>query len=48
VSGVQRGLTDRLFGHVPPATVGSEHGTLVVYGESQPGRIRRAVERRLF
>jgi hypothetical protein len=48
VSGVQRGLTDRLFGRVNPVTAGSKHGTLVVYGESQPGRIRKAVERHLF
>ena len=48
VSGVQRGLTDRLFGRVTPASVANEHGTLVVYGESQPGRIREAVEQHLF
>ncbi|RAW44707.1 amino acid transporter [Halorubrum sp. 48-1-W] len=49
VNGVQRGLTDRLFARgADPATVGPEHGTLVVYGASQPGRLRRAVERRLF
>jgi amino acid transporter len=48
VNGVQRGLTDRLFGRSDPATVGPEHGTLVVYGASQPSRLRRAVERRLF
>ena len=48
VSGVQRGLTDRLFSRVTPVTAGSKHGTLVVYGESQPGRLRGAVERHLF
>jgi hypothetical protein len=48
VSGVQRGLTDRLFGRVNPVRAGSKHGTLVVYGERQPGRIRGAIERRLF
>ena len=49
VSGIQRGLTDRLFGRRTPATgVESGHGTLVVYGESQPGRIRKAAERHLF
>jgi amino acid transporter len=48
VSGIQRGLTDRLFGRANPVAIESEHGTLVTYGESQPGRIREAVERRLF
>jgi hypothetical protein len=48
VSGIQRGLTDRLFGHTDPVTAGTEHGTLVVYGASQPGRLRQAIERRLF
>jgi amino acid transporter len=48
VSGVQRGLIDRLFGRANPVTAGTEHATLVVYGESQPGRLRQAVERRLF
>ena len=48
VSGVQRSLTDRLFGRSDPATAGVEHGTLVVYGESQPGRLRRTLERQLF
>jgi amino acid transporter len=48
VSGVRRGLPDRLLGRITPVTVGSEHGTLVVYGENQPGRIRGAIERRLF
>lgn len=48
VSGFQRGLTDRLFGRVDPMTAGTEHGTLVVYGASQPGRLRQAVERHLF
>ena len=48
VSGVQRRLTDRLFGRVNPVTVGTEHGTLVIYGENQPGQIRGAVERHLF
>ncbi|PSP81784.1 amino acid transporter [Halobacteriales archaeon QS_4_69_225] len=49
VSGIQRGLTDRLFGRRTPATgVESGHGTLVVYGESRPGRIRKAAERHLF
>jgi amino acid transporter len=49
VSGVQRNLTNRLFGHSSDVvTAGTEHGTLVVYGASQPGRLRRAVERRLF
>jgi hypothetical protein len=48
VSGVQRGLTDRLFGRRDPANVENAHGTLVVYGKSQPGWIRKAVERHLF
>jgi amino acid transporter len=48
VSGVQRSLTDRLFGHSGLVTARTEHGTLVVYGKSQPGRLRRAVEQRLF
>ncbi|SEH45907.1 Amino acid transporter [Halopenitus malekzadehii] len=49
VSGIQRDLTDRLLGHgQDPVTAGTEHGTLVVYGASQPGWIRRAIERRLF
>ena len=49
VSGVQRGLTDRLFDRgSDPVTAGTDHGTLVVYGASQPGRFRGAVERRLF
>jgi amino acid transporter len=49
VSGVQRGLTDRLFGQgADPVEAGTEHGTLVIYGASQPGRLRRAVERWLF
>jgi amino acid transporter len=49
VSGVQRDLTDRLFGRgSDPVTAGTEHGTLVVYGASQPRRLRRAIERRLF
>jgi amino acid transporter len=48
VSGIQRGLTDRLFGHADPVESGTAHGTFVVYGASQPGRLRRAVERRLF
>ncbi|PSQ18493.1 amino acid transporter [Halobacteriales archaeon QS_8_69_73] len=49
VSGIQRGLTDRLFGRRTPATgVESGHGTLVVYGESRPGRVRKAAERHLF
>lgn len=49
VSGIQRDLTDRLFNRGSnPVTAGTEHGTLIVYGVSQPGRLRRAVERRLF
>ncbi|WP_144927561.1 amino acid permease [Halorubrum salsamenti] len=49
VSGVQRDLTDRLFDRgSDPVTAGTEHGTLVVYGASRPGRLRRAVERWLF
>ena len=48
VSGVQRGLTDRLFGRASHVTAGSKHGTLVVYGASQPGRVRGAIERQLF
>jgi amino acid transporter len=49
VSGIQRGLTDRLFGGGPdPVEVGTEHGTLVIYGATRPGRLRRAVEKRLF
>ncbi|GAB3423258.1 amino acid permease [Haloparvum alkalitolerans] len=49
VSGVQRDLTDRLFGRgSDPAAITAKHGTLVVYGEQQPGRLRRALERRLF
>ncbi|WP_058367022.1 amino acid transporter [Haloparvum sedimenti] len=49
VSGVQRDLTDRLFDRGPdPAAITTKHGTLVVYGAQQPGRLRRALERRLF
>jgi len=49
VSGSRRGLTDRLFGRgTAPADTGPPHGTLVVYGASRPGRLRQAVERRLF
>ncbi|MUW13798.1 amino acid permease [Halorubrum sp. CBA1125] len=49
VSGVQPDLTDRLFGHVSDrVTAETEHGTLVVYGASQPGRLRRVIERQLF
>jgi amino acid transporter len=49
VSGIQRGLTDRLFGGRPnPVEAGTEHGTLVIYGANRPGRLRRAVEKRLF
>ncbi|WP_138006554.1 amino acid permease [Halalkalirubrum salinum] len=49
VSGIQNDLTDRLFTRgSDPVTAGTEHGTLLVYGVSQPGRLRRAVERRLF
>ena len=48
VSGIQRGLTDRLFGRTNPVRTENKHGTLVVYGESQPGRIRTAVEQHLF
>jgi len=49
VSGIQQNLTDRLFSQEPnPITAGTEHGTLVVYGVSQPGRLRGAIERRLF
>jgi len=49
VSGSQRALTDRLFGRGSrPVTSRTEHGTLVVYGASQPGPLRQAVERRLF
>jgi len=49
VSGIQRDLTGRLFGHgADPIEAGTEHATLVVYGASQPGRLRRAVEKRLF
>jgi amino acid transporter len=49
VSGVQQALTERVFTRGKnPVTAGTEHGTLVVYGASQPGRLRRAVERRLF
>jgi amino acid transporter len=48
VSGVQRGLTDRLFGRGEPMAAGAERGTVVVYGESQPGRFRRMIERELF
>jgi amino acid transporter len=49
VSGHQRGLTDRLFGRgTDPVTAGTDHGTLVVYGESRPGRLRALIERRLF
>jgi hypothetical protein len=49
VSGIQRNLMDRLFGqssNIAPA--GMTHGTLVVYGASQPGRLRREIEQRLF
>jgi amino acid transporter len=49
VGGIQRGLTDRLFGDVSnPVRAGTEHGTLVVYGANQPGRLRRMAERYLF
>ncbi len=49
VSGVERGLVNRLLGGASnPVTAGTEHGTLVVYGASQPGRLRRAAEKRLF
>ena len=48
VSGIQRGLTDRLFGRANSVMAENDHGTLVVYGERQPGRIRGAVERYLF
>jgi amino acid transporter len=49
VSGIQRGLTDRLFGGgSDPVEAGTEHGTLVIYGASRPGRLRGAVEKRLF
>jgi amino acid transporter len=49
VSGSQPSLTDRLFGQGPsPITAGTEHGTLVVYEERQPGRLRGMIERRLF
>jgi len=48
VSGVQRSLTDRLFGRTSPVGTEHEHGTLVVYGESRPGRIRAAIEQHLF
>ena len=48
VSGVQRGLTDRLFGRTEQMAAGTKRGTLVVYGESQPGRFRRMIERQLF
>ena len=49
VSGTQGGPTDRLFGRgTDPVETGTAHGTFVVYGASQPGPLRRAVERRLF
>jgi amino acid transporter len=49
ISGTRGGLTDRLFGHeTDPVESGTAHGTFVVYGAGQPGRIRQAVERRLF
>lgn len=49
VSGIQRNLVDRLVSRrSDPVTAGTEHGTLIVYGVSQPGQLRRAVERRLF
>lgn len=49
VSGGQRHLTDRLFSRsANQVTAGTKHGTLVIYGVSQPGRLRRAIERRLF
>jgi amino acid transporter len=49
VSGVQRNLTDRLFSRGSEiVTTGKKHGTLVVYDANQPGRLRRAVEQRLF
>jgi hypothetical protein len=49
VSGVERGLMNRLFGGASnPVTAGTEHGTLVVYGANQPGRLRQAAEKRLF
>jgi amino acid transporter len=48
VSGVQRNLTERLFSRGSDLVSGRTHGTLVVYGADQPGRLRRAVEQRLF
>jgi hypothetical protein len=49
VSGIQRGLTDRLFGGgANPVEAGTEHGTLVIYGANRPGHLRRVVEKRLF
>nr|WP_235271257.1 universal stress protein [Halorubrum saccharovorum] len=49
VSGIQRRLTNRLFSQGPnPVTAGTKHGTLVIYGVRQPGRLRGAIERRLF
>ncbi|MXR51583.1 amino acid permease [Halovenus sp. WSH3] len=49
VSGVQRNLTERLFSRGSDIiTTGRKHATLVVYGANKPGRLRRAVEQRLF
>jgi amino acid transporter len=48
-SGTQHGLLDRLFEHLPSDSPASaDHGTLLVYGKSQPGWLRRKLEERLF
>ena len=48
-SGTQHGLLDRLFDHLPSESRKSaDHGTLLVYGKSQPGWLRRKLEERLF
>ena len=49
VSGHDRGLTDRLLGRARDLIESDrEHGTVVVHGASRPGRLRRAIEQRLF
>ena len=48
-SGTQHGLLDRLFDHLPSGSPASaDHGTLLVYGKSSPGWLRRKLEQRLF
>ena len=48
-SGTQHGLLDRLFDHLPSGSPASaDHGTLLVYGKSSSGWLRRKLEQRLF